>query len=241
MDSTIQTISVLNLSLAFIPVLIVLVIFYKWQLKTGNTVYAFVRMITQLLLVGYFLAYIFGANNATIILAILTVMIIASSWIALRTVEDKRLSLLPQALLSVLLGGGFTLVFITQFVLDLTPWYQPSYMIPIAGMIFAASMNSISLAAERLSSELDRTRNYMQSRNTAFQASLIPTINSLFAVGLVTLPGMMTGQILAGVSPLIASRYQIMVMCMIFAAAGLTTAIFLTFAKNKFILTQQNT
>lgn len=191
-------------------------------------------MIAQLLLVGYFLAYLFGASDIWLILLILAVMIGASSWIALRTVQPKRIKLLPDALLSVLIGGGATLALITQGVLELSPWFQPSYFIPIAGMIFAASMNSISLAAERLSSELEKTGNYERSRNTAFQAALIPNINALFAVGLVSLPGMMTGQILAGISPLIASRYQIMVMCMIFATAGITTALFLTLAKKKF-------
>lgn len=208
-------------------------------------------MIGQLLLVGYFLAYLFGANDVWLILIILAVMIGASSWIALRTIEPERIALLPAAFTSVLLGGGATLVLITQGVLDLNPWFQPSYFIPIAGMIFASSMNSISLAAERLSSELSKDGlyngtsiinkdDYKKARNTAFQASLIPNVNALFAVGLVSLPGMMTGQIIAGVSPLIASRYQIMVMCMIFAAAGLTTAIFLTLARNKFIDSSQD-
>ena len=234
MDASIQTISTFNLSLAFIPVLFVLIILYKWRLNTGSTIYALGRMVAQLLLVGYFLAYLFGASNMWVILVVLAVMIGASSWIALRTVEAQRITLLPSALISVLLGGGITLWLITQGVLELTPWYQPTYLIPIAGMIFAASMNSISLAAERLSSELKNSADFSKARNIAFQASLIPNVNALFAVGLVTLPGMMTGQILAGVSPLIASRYQIMVMCMIFAAAGITTAIFLTLAKNKF-------
>ena len=63
---------------------------------------------------------------------------------------------------------------------------------------------------------------------TFSRASMIPSINSFLAVGLISLPGMMTGQILSGVSPLIAVRYQIMVMCMIFGAAGLSTVCFLT-------------
>ena len=92
-------------------------------------------------------------------------------------------------------------------------------------------MNSISLAAERLDAEINRNESYQTARNIAFNASLIPIINSLFAVGLVSLPGMMTGQILSGVSPFIAARYQIMVMCMIFGSAGLSTACFLIFTK----------
>ncbi len=98
-------------------------------------------------------------------------------------------------------------------------------------MIFANAMNSVSLAAERLEAELERETAYDQARNIAFRASLIPITNSLFAVGLVALPGMMTGQILSGVSPLIAARYQIMVMCMVFGSAGISSALFLTLVR----------
>ena len=71
-------------------------------------------------------------------------------------------------------------------------------------------------------------------RIEALKASLIPITNSLFAVGLVSLPGMMTGQILSGVSPFIAARYQIMVMCMIFASAGISAASFLALVRADF-------
>ena len=100
-------------------------------------------------------------------------------------------------------------------------------------MIFANAMNSVSLAAERLTAEMERDVQYEQARNIAFRASLIPIINSLLAVGLVSLPGMMTGQILSGISPLIAVRYQIMVMCMVFASAGISSACFLKFLDPK--------
>jgi putative ABC transport system permease protein len=88
-------------------------------------------------------------------------------------------------------------------------------------------MNSVSLAGERLYSELGHHNDYSRARNTAFQAAMIPLTNSLLAVGLVSLPGMMTGQILAGTSPLIAARYQIIVMCMVFSSAGISAALFL--------------
>ena len=74
-----------------------------------------------------------------------------------------------------------------------------------------------------------------KARNIAFRASLIPITNSLFAVGLVSIPGMMTGQILSGISPLIAARYQIMVMCMVFGAAGISSACFLALIKRNFV------
>jgi len=98
-------------------------------------------------------------------------------------------------------------------------------------MIFAGAMNSVSIAAERMQTEMRRDVPYMEARGVALKASLIPIVNSLFAVGLVSLPGMMTGQILSGVSPLIAARYQIMVMCMLFASAGMSSACFIALIK----------
>jgi len=99
-------------------------------------------------------------------------------------------------------------------------------MIPLAGMVFANAMNTVSVAAERFESET-RNSTYEQARSRAMTAAMIPVINSMFAVGLVSLPGMMTGQILSGVDPLIAVRYQVMVMCMIFGSSGISTACYL--------------
>lgn len=234
MTQTIQTIPLLNLAFAFIPVLLTIAVLYKWSLESGNAVYAVTRMLIQLLLIGYFLTYIFQTDSAGIIVLIMFVMVLASSWIALGVVSEKRTLLFKYAFISIVFGGGITLALITQGVLLLDPWFLPQSMIPLAGMIFANSMNSVSLAAERLSAEMDRDMPYSKARNIAFRSSLIPITNSLFAVGLVSLPGMMTGQILSGVSPLIAARYQIMVMCMVYGAAGLSTAYFLVLAKPVF-------
>ena len=234
MNDTIQTIPLINLSIAFVPVLVTLIILFKWSLNASNALYAISRMLVQLLLIGYFLTYLFESDSATIVIIILAVMVFASSWIALGTVADKRMQLYKHAFMALTIGGGITLLLISQGVLALDPWYSTPSMIPIAGMIFANAMNSVSLAAERLNAEINRNVPYDEARTIAFQSSLIPVINSLFAVGLVSLPGMMTGQILSGVSPLIAVRYQIMVMCMIFGSAGIATAYFLVLVKPVF-------
>ena len=223
----IATISVPRLALSFIPVVIVLVLMWRWKLNFGRSLHAIARMLLQLTLIGYVLVYIFQTESGLVVCTMLAVMLIAASWIALNTVDLPGKSLFPASLASVLLGGTTTLLLVTQGVLQLDPWYQPSYMIPLAGMIFAASMTNISLALERLHAELENGVAFARARDTAFRTSMIPVINSLFAVGLISLPGMMTGQILSGVSPLVAVRYQIMVMCMIFGAAGLSTVCFL--------------
>jgi putative ABC transport system permease protein len=220
--------SLLQLAIAFIPVIGVMAIFLKWQAGFSSAGYGLLRMLGQLLLVGYFLTHVFESDSAWLVLAVLTVMVSAASWIALRTLPQRRKQLLGDAMLAVVVGGGFTLIIITQCVLDTDPWYNPKLLLPLAGMIFASAMNSISLAGERYYSELDNGHSPAQARISSFKAAMIPVVNSLFAVGLVSLPGMMTGQILAGVSPLIAARYQIMVMCMIFGASGLSSALFLS-------------
>ncbi len=234
MKNPIQLIPFESLALAFIPVAIVIGIVFRWTKGYKTEIYGFSRMLGQLLLVGYFLAYIFESDSAWIVLLVIAVMVFASSSIALRTVKEHWRTLYWRAFLAILIGGGSVLVLITQAVLNLEPWYLPSYFIPLAGMIFANSMNSVSLAADRLYAEAGRDIPFKQARNIALRASLIPMTNALFAVGLVSLPGMMTGQILSGVSPLIAVRYQIMVMCMVFGAAGLSSALFLTLVRSDF-------
>ena len=233
MENPVITLSLPQLALAFVPVAITLVILFRWSFGTGNALYALGRMLVQLLLIGYVLAWIFGADNGLLILLVLAIMLVASGWIAMGTVKEHRWPLLGASLGAITIGGGLTLALITQLVLQMEPWYLPRYMIPLAGMVFANAMTAVSLAAERLYAELDHHLQWEKARLIAYQAAMIPVINSLFAVGLVSLPGMMTGQILSGVSPLIAARYQIMVMCMIFAAAGISTAIFLTLCKIK--------
>jgi len=228
MNDSILIIPVTNLALAFVPVLAVAGILFRWSLDYRNALYAALRMLIQLLIIGYFLLFIFGSDSVWLVIAVVAVMVFAASWIALSSIVEKRRALYTRALLSIAVGGGFVLALITQGVLDLAPWYLPRYLIPLAGMIFANAMNAVSLVAERFHSEIQSHATYEQARDTAFRASLIPNVNTLFAVGLVAIPGMMTGQILAGVSPLIAVRYQIMVMCMLFGAAGLASACFLT-------------
>lgn len=229
----VDSIPMFRLGLTFLPVAAVLLLMWRWQEAWERALYAIARMLLQLLLIGYVLVYIFEAQSGWIILAVLTVMVLAASWVALNTIDAGRARYFPASLLAVALGGGVTLALVTQAVLTLEPWYRPSYMVPLAGMVFAGSMTAISLAAERLHAELDNGRDFRQARATAYRTAMIPVINSLLAVGLIQLPGMMTGQILSGVSPIVAARYQIMVMCMLFGAAGLSAALFLAWVERR--------
>lgn len=141
---------------------------------------------------------------------------------------------------AMLIASGFTLIYVSTLVVRVSPWYNPRYLIPLFGMIVGSAMNAAAIAAERLAGEIDARRAEVEAYlalgasinqasqqpvRQALRAALIPTVNGLMVVGLVTLPGMMTGQILAGSSPLIAVRYQIVVVFMQAAAVAITTAI----------------
>ncbi|AAZ28279.1 ABC transporter permease [Colwellia psychrerythraea] len=233
MEKSLAIIELPQLALAFIPVLVVIFIQFSWSLPQKRTIHALARMLVQLLLVGFFLSYVFESDSAWLVLMLLIIMVFFSSWIALNNIEAPKCELFQRAVFAISISSVLTLLIITQGVLQLSPWYHAQTLIPLAGMVFASSMNSISLSGERFYSELANKVSYKQARNIAFQASMIPNVNALLAVGIVSLPGMMTGQILSGVSPFIAARYQIMVMCMIFASAGISSAYFLYLAKAK--------
>jgi putative ABC transport system permease protein len=222
-----QTIPLLELSIVFFPTAFLLAVMFHWKLKAWIALYANVRMLLQLLLVGHFLTYVFETTQPIVIVALVTVMIGVSAWIALRSFEERNAKSYLIVLTSIGVPGLILLGAVTQFVLEMPRWFEPSLVVPISGMIFANSMNTVSLAAERFDSEFKRGESYISARRTALDASLIPQINSLFAVGLVALPGMMTGQILSGIDPIIAVRYQIMVMWMTLGSGGLAAAMYL--------------
>ena len=234
MSASVQAISWTGVLLAFIPTTLVVGILLRWTEEGPSSIYALLRMLGQLLLIGYILAFIFQADHPGILLVVLGVMLTAASWIALRPVQRKGAGLFGKALLAIGIGGLFNLLLVTQFVLQLDPWFYPQYVVPLAGMIFASSMNTVSLAAERFETEFENVQSYQSARKTALGKSLIPITNSLLAVGLVSLPGMMTGQILAGVSPLIAAKYQMVIMALIFGSSGISAALYLGFIKDHY-------
>ena len=217
-----------GLLIGFVPTLAVLVIMYRWASGIGTGLYATARMLVQLLAIGYVLIFIFESDDPAVIAAVLAVMLVFATAIAVRPVENKAIRTYLRGFLAIATAGVLTLALVSQAVIGVEPWFSPRYVVPLAGMIFAGAMNAVSLAAERVQAELGRGEAYEIARNVAFRASIIPIVNSLFAVGLVSLPGMMTGQILSGVSPLVAAKYQIVVMSMLFGTAGVASAIYLT-------------
>lgn len=135
-------------------------------------------------------------------------------------------------LISIVLGGSFNLVLVIFAVVQPDPLLKLEVVIPLAGMIYSNSMNVLSVGGERFHKQISEGSCYKEARRETFRVGLIPQVNMFLAVGLVSLPGMMTGQVLSGISPLIAVRYQITVMCMILGSSGLSLMIFLFLQKN---------
>ncbi len=215
-----------HIAYIFIPVAVVAYVYFKWLGNTYEVAVASLRMIVQLLLIGYVLIYLFENDSVLLGLSVIVVMITVSSLITLRNIEQKSMHVYGIIFVAIAFGGTVNLFLVIDWVLALDPLYEPKYVIPLAGMIYANAMNSVSLAAERFSNEI-HVNSYEKARAVALKASLIPRINAFLAVGLVSLPGMMTGQILSGVDPLIAVRYQIVVMAMIIGSAGLSVICYL--------------
>lgn len=217
----------LELLVTCIPVVFVAIIFYQWKTNSLELIVATLRMIGQLIAIGFVLVYLFKESSSWLGIAVMSFMLIAAGWIAMRPLQDKSLKHIAHLSLALLLGCGSILALIILFVLDLSPWYQPRYVIPLAGMLLANTMNSLSLSGERFDTELAANHALELARNKAFHTAMIPQINGLLAVGLVALPGMMTGQILSGVSPLVAVRYQIVIMVAILCSSAFSTAWYL--------------
>ncbi|ABA89248.1 ABC transporter, membrane protein [Syntrophotalea carbinolica DSM 2380] len=200
--------------------------------------WASLRMVVQLVVVGFLLRFIFAVQSLVPTLLILLVM----GTFALQVTGGRITTRIPGFYriigIALALGCGGVTGYFCLFVVGPTPWYDPRYLIPLASMILGNSMNGASLAMERYLSEIRERRDEIETAlclgasastaaapvlRKAFRAALIPITNSMAAAGLVTLPGMMTGQILSGTDPFIAVKYQIAIMCAIVAGVAGTT------------------
>ena len=227
-------VSLTALAICLIPVAAVAFIGQRWAGSGREILHASARMLVQLLAVGFALVFILASPNPLVGISVTLVMVIAASLIGVRTIRTNRWTAFRRALISIGGAGTLVLIFILYVVLQLDdPPYQPRMLIPLAGMLYSNAMTAITLAAERLEREIGGGASFADARGAAWTAALIPQINALFAVGIVSLPGMMTGQILSGVDPLIAVRYQVVVMAMILQSAAFSVAIFLQLSKER--------
>ncbi len=240
-----------HLLLALVLVLLVIAISHRERLGLErDLVIATARTFLQLFVVGYFLIYLFAWDRWEFVLLTLIVMLSAASWIAVGRLKQPLPGARWIAMASLVVGSAITLAFVTQVIIQVEPWYDPRYLIPIGGMILGNAMTGAALAGERFQGELrnrveevetllalgfsgmEATRDLYRS---ALRAAMIPAINAMLAVGIVQLPGMMTGQILSGTSPLIAVKYQVVVMLMITCAVALSAFLFLHLVVKRYL------
>ncbi len=199
---------------------------------------AAVRTAVQLLLIGYVLRWVFAnARRFPWTIAIVGfVMIAIASRAAVKRASRRYAGATLLAFATLLSSGVVTTLAVTQLIVGAEPWYAPQYLIPLLGMVLGNCLTGISLCLDHFLESLSLRRGEVETElalgasrweaargplGAAVRRGMIPIINSMMVVGLVSLPGMMTGQILAGADPLTAVKYQIMVMFMLAAGTAL--------------------
>lgn len=241
-----HSVDITYLDLAIAGVMILASMLISWRLHLGlgrDMLVGAVRSFLQLALTGYILAFIFERGNLGEwywTLLALAVMLT----VAVKTAQGRIPEWFPHKAwvfaVAIVCGGMAVLFYVTAIVVRIHPWYNPRYVLPLAGMIFGNAMTAGTLAVSRYISDLrgrrlevetalalgaNTTQAVERIRRDALRLAIIPSVNALLVVGIVSLPGMMTGQIIAGASPLLAVRYQVMVVYMITAAAAFTSVI----------------
>lgn len=197
---------------------------------------AALRTVVQLLLVGYVLGWVFRVDQPVVLMLVLLLMTLAAGRAAIARSSREFAGAGLGAFATLVVTGLATTFTVTSLVIGVRPWWHAQYVVPLLGMVLGNSLTGISLAMDTLLTDLDEHRDRIEmelslgaSRWEAARAPLtesvrrgmIPILNSMSVVGIVSLPGMMTGQILEGASPMAAVKYQIVVMFMLAASTSL--------------------
>ena len=236
--------TVFQVALAYVFVLMALVIMRFLGIKREKElIISSVRMTLQLVLVGYLLVYIFDNPNPFVTVGIIFVMEAFAVYTVFKKYQGKLSRPLKKVIaFSISMGTLSCLVYFLLIVVRISPWYQPQYFIPIAGMFIGNSMTGISLGVKLLLDGMITQRALVEEAlilgaipqaatksiiNNTFDAAILPTMYSMVGMGIVFLQGMMTGQILSGTSPTTAIAYQIAIMLGILGAVALTVIIML--------------
>ncbi|NES19258.1 MAG: iron export ABC transporter permease subunit FetB [Symploca sp. SIO3E6] len=200
------------------------------------------RTILQLTVVGYVLAVVFALDNPIPVVGILLVMLTIATITARNRIGQKIPKLIPIVFGSIFFSTALTLIYTNLLIVQPDTWYKPQYLIPLGGIVLGNAMNGAAIAGERLVSTISSSSLEIETHlslgatpqqavakycKDAIRAGLIPTLNSMMVVGIVTLPGIITGQLLSGIDPLNAASYQILVMFML-AFTNLTTTLLVT-------------
>lgn len=218
----------------------------------GQLLLAAGRTVLQLLAVGYVLAFVFALATPWAVLVVFGVMIAISSTVTRNRISQKLPRLFPLAAGALLTSSVLTLSYTLLLIIQPPLWYDPQYLIPLAGIILGNAVNGATLAGERLVSTIKNSRLEIEThlslgatpqqaiapfRRAAIRAGLLPTLNQMMIVGVVTLPGIFTGQLLGGVDPLSAASYQILILFLL-AFANLVTTLLVTTGISRQFFTQ---
>lgn len=195
------------------------------------------RAFIQLLLLGYVLDTVFALQSPLWILSIaLLMLVVAGREIMAR--QHRRLKGwwgFGTGTLSLFVSSFCVMLITLSAIINIDPWYHPQYLIPLMGMLLGNTMNGIAISMDRLLEDTWVERQMIETRlslghqacdaisnlrRKALRAGMIPLINSMAVAGIVSLPGMMTGQLLAGSPPLEAAKYQILIFFLIAAGTG---------------------
>jgi putative ABC transport system permease protein len=196
------------------------------------------RMTVQLLLIGAVLHWVFAISRWYWVVGLMSVMTVIAGIAAVGRTDYRFSGIWSNSVVSVWAGSWLVTSMALLVVVRVEPWYRPQYAVPLLGLILGNALNGISLGLDRFVSELDSRRDQVETLlalgatrweaarlpvREATRAGMIPILNSMSVAGIVSLPGMMTGQLLAGANPLDAVEYQIVIMFLIASAAALGT------------------
>ncbi|MCX7950974.1 MAG: iron export ABC transporter permease subunit FetB [Clostridiales bacterium] len=243
--------SLIQVISAYIFILILLFIVRKRELnREKEIIIATTRMTVQLILTGFILTYIFKNPNLLITVLIVILMeAFAINNILKRSKTNFSNELKNAIIISMLVGTLLSLIYFLLVVINIKPWFNPQYLIPLAGMIVGNSMTGISLGINKLIDGITNQKDMIECSlilgatpkdacktiiDNSFDSAILPTINSMVGMGIVFLPGMMTGQILSGSLPLVAIKYQIAIMLGILGSVSITVITFLNLGYKTF-------
>lgn len=251
MSGSVMDLPVLNLAIAYVFVLVLLVIFRTRGIRREKQILiATTRMTVQLTAMGYVLMLVFRYPRWWLTLLMLAAMLSFAAYNARKRVKlDMPKELARLMAVSMVCGYAATAGLFLFAVLRVDPWFAPQYCIPISGMIVGNSMTGVALGANKLCSGMRDRRDRIENSlmlgatpaaaardvvNDAFDSAILPTMNNMLTMGIVSLPGMMTGQILSGTFPITAIKYQIGIMLAILGCTALTVVLFVTLGYKTF-------
>lgn len=228
-------ITVIDVGLSLGTVVVVAVVSLSYRLALGKQLaVGVIRTFFQLLLVGYILEWVFGLDRWYVVLAMVVFMTLIAGWHGARRVPGFTARNVLFATGGIMVSSAAVLLYTFAVVVRVDPWYEPSYLIPVSGMVINGAMNGVAVGMANLEGAVRASGERVETAlslgatgrkaiaamvKNSIRTALIPTINGLMTVGIVQIPGTMSGLIIGGVEPSQAVLYQA-VVCYVLAGAN---------------------